>query len=439
MKNEAAVEEHRGDDPGDANAQPEVELPPPPASEAAPEPSAKSAELDPVAKPSAESELAASLAVPDADAKPIEPDADAKSDASRSARRERRDVDARPTFSLRPIRLVAILAVVTTLVARGALPALRGSVVGISDLIDSVDVISGTLSQLLAFVLVGLIMTELWDVARAHATLALKLLLIVLCPPLMIAAVFSVVIPSPPAEMSMGLAAVAGTLLAVLGIDAARESTTRAAAWVPMLVGVASTIRGGGAFIADHTQEAARDVDSITRAFTMARISATVAFVLAGLALVLSTVWLVRHDRKLYGVRALIAIVASLFLTRVATTAIDDATPTWQVVVRRATQELVTRPAPHIPDAMIIFGVILPIALSIALLTLRRAVPAIASALAMLALVGPTAEIPLLALVGVAGALALWLASKDPRGVWAALAAAKPMAPPSPPAPPAKP
>ncbi|HTJ83558.1 MAG TPA: hypothetical protein VL400_17685, partial [Polyangiaceae bacterium] len=343
--------------------------------------------------------------------------------------RPRRGSDVLPLFSLRPIRFVALLAVVTMVVARGVLPALRGAVVGISELIDSIDVVAGTLSQLLAFVLVGLIATELWDVARARSSLGLKVTTIVLCPPLVVVAILSVAMTRPPAEMSLALSAVAGTLVAVLGLDAAREPSTRSAAWIPVLVGVASTIRGGGAYIAERSQELARDVESISRAFAFARVGATVAAALAGIALILGLVWLARHDRRLYGVRALLAVGISLLVSRAAATAIDDTTATWQVVTRRAAQELLTRPTPHLPEAVLVFAAVLPVALAIALLTLRRAVPAITSSIAMMVLVGPSADIPLLSLVAIAGVLALWLASKDPRGVWAALQAAKPMAP----------
>ncbi len=336
----------------------------------------------------------------------------------------RPESSVRPLFSLRPIRFVALLAVVTMIVARGVLPALRGAVVGISDFIDSVDLLSGTLSQLLAFVLVGLIATELWDLAQTRASLVLRAAAIVLCPPLVLATIFTVAMTRPPAIMSLGLSAVAGSLVVVFGLDAAREPSTRGAAWVPILVGFSSMVRGGGAFVAEQAQSAARDVESISRAFTVARVSATAAFAIAAIGVVVGLVWLARHERRFLPIRTGLVIVGALLLTQVAAQAIDDTTPTWQVVARRATQELLSRPPPYLPEWVRVLGAVLPVLLAFGLLSLRRAVPAVLSAVAMLVLVGPTAEVPILSLVAVSAALALWLSSRDPRGVWAALVSA---------------
>lgn len=327
---------------------------------------------------------------------------------------------ALPMFGLRPVWMVALTAVVATIFGRAIIPALRGAVIGISDFIDRADLIVGTLSLFLAFLLGGSIAGLAFELARSRLALSARTLAVVVSVPVVVSATLSMLLRLPPLA-SLGLTASASTLAIALGLEAMREKSTRRAALVPCLIGLASLLRGVGAFAADHAATVGRDVDSIVSAYELARIVATASLALWGIALVVTATWLAQQEWRFFGARTLVVVLATVILTRAASAPVDDLTPIWQVVARRAAQGLLTRPPPHVPDWVAMGIAIFAPLLAAALLTLRRVVTAISGGLALVVLVGGSAEVPILAMCLIAGTIALVLAGRDPRGVWAAL------------------
>lgn len=327
---------------------------------------------------------------------------------------------ALPMFGLRPVWAVALTAVLATIFGRAVIPALRGAVMGISDFIDSADTIVGTITLFLALILAATIAGLVFELVRSRVALSARVMAVVIALPIVLASSLSVALRLP-AIMSLGLAVGSGTLAIALGMEAMREKSTRRAGIVPCWVGFGSLLRGVGAFAAEHAATQGRDVESIVSAYELARILATAGLAMWGIALVIAASWLAQQEWKLYGARTLVVVLATVVLTRAASAPVDDLTPIWQVVARRGAQSLLTRPPPHVPDWVSMAIAIAAPLLATALLTLRKVVTAVSGGLALIILVGASAEIPILAMCLIAGSIALVLAGRDPRGVWAAL------------------
>jgi hypothetical protein len=316
----------------------------------------------------------------------------------------------------------AIVALVVMVASRALLPGLRGSVVGISDLIDAGDFVTAAASQLLAVLLLALLFGLGFELARSRAPIALRVVVPLLGGVASLAAMGAVTLQRAPLLLVSVLCFGTSTLAIVAGLDAIRRPEVGLAALCPILVGIGSLVRGIGAFVADLAGELAKDVESILGAWSFGRTLATASLGLAGLGGVAALVWLVLRARRAGVVIVAVVAVSAAMVALAASSTPDDLEAGAVVVARRAVQNLLTRPPPlgpgWLPMAAAAFA---PLAAT-GLLAARRWVTApVTGGLALCVVAGNSADVPLLGLGLACGALALCVYGRDPRGTFAAL------------------
>ena len=319
---------------------------------------------------------------------------------------------------------VASFVLFAAIASRALLPGLRGSIVGISGLIDVADSGLGVVAQLTAILLLSMTVVLTVQIVRARAPLFLKLLTIFFVG-LSFFGTFGAMVTSRSPELVMGVTCLASSSLAIgMGLHAFRVPEVGFVAAAPILVGVASLVRVIGALVADAAAELRVSLDAIVGAFHFATVLATISFGLAALALGVTTVWLSRRSgwggRAVVGLFLVLAIVGAWL----AATPSDDLDSPVVVVVRRAVHALLTRPAPLLPPVLPMALVLAAPLVSFAALSVRSGPPVLHAAVALSVLAGDAADIPILGLALGCGAVGLGAFAVDPRGVARMLARA---------------
>jgi hypothetical protein len=86
-------------------------------------------------------------------------------------------------------------------------------------------------------------------------------------------------------------------------------------------------------------------------------------------------------------------------------------------------EQLTPRPWPAVPSALLWAQAAIAPVLALATLTVRREIPALLAALALVLLVPGTADVPMLGLCLFLSSVSLALVVRDSKGVWASLEA----------------
>jgi len=328
-------------------------------------------------------------------------------------------IDAPLLFALRPVRALAIVACASALVAGALVPALHGWIVGISNFIDHADLVAEALSQAFALFLVFAAAALLLQLIKSRAPIALRAVGMLLGSLATFAVLSSVGVARMPMLLHVVVCLCASATALVFGADATLRGGY--AGLVPVAVGLASLLRGVGAYLAEVAADDRRDLERIRTSFETAQLLATVAAALAVLAAGCGLVWLVRRERR-RGIAAILSVLAvSLLLAQRAAAPIDDLESAWSVLLRRVTQHLGTRPAPVMPSFFVALCAVLPVVAAFALATLPRRGRVFAAGMALALATGVSAEVPVLGLGLVIGALAMSIDRRDPQGVQAAL------------------
>jgi len=314
---------------------------------------------------------------------------------------------------------------VSALGSRALLPGLRGSVVGISELIDLADMALGLVAQLTAILLLGAVVWLVVHILRSRASLYLKLVTVFFVGLTLLGAIFSMLVSRPPIVVTAIMCFACSAVAVLHGLHAFREREVWLVGLTPVLAGVASSVRAVGAIVSDRAAELRVDVESVVGAFRFATVLATGSFVLAAGALVLVWVWLIRRSPRVGGVVVGVVVAAVVSIALAAASSPDDLEPTVLVVLRRAVGALLTRPAPLLPPFLPMALVVAAPLTAIAVMAARRAPARLAAAVALASLAGDAAEIPILGLALVCGALGIGVYALDPRGVFRALAEAR--------------
>jgi hypothetical protein len=101
-----------------------------------------------------------------------------------------------------------------------------------------------------------------------------------------------------------------------------------------------------------------------------------------------------------------------------------EGAPLWQLISYRAVQRLLAPPQPFVwPPYRYLLETFAPL-LALVAIVVRRQIPAIMGALALVLLARPATDVPLAALAVTLAALTAPLAAKDDKGMWAVLMAA---------------
>lgn len=320
---------------------------------------------------------------------------------------------------------VAVFAVVSVLASRALLPGLRGSVVGISSLIDAADSTLGILTQMTAILLLATALILTTQVVRSRAPLALKLLNVFFVGLGFFGTFAAMIISRAPTFVMASTCFAQSGLAIVMGLYAFRREEVGFIAFAPVLVGTASLIRMIGAVVSDTAAEVGADLESIVGAFHFATVLATVSFALALAAVIVVWAWLIQRSRKAGAGIVGALVVACVAGALLAAAPADDLDTIVVVVVRRGVNALLTRPAPLVPAAGPMLLVIGAPLTALAVLICRRAPAELAAAVALTVLAGDAADIPILGLTLACGAVGLGAYAVDPRGVALLLARAE--------------
>lgn len=329
--------------------------------------------------------------------------------------------EGRPLLvALRPLRALAVFACLVFVFARGVAPALQGAFVGVSEWIDLADLTASALTQSLALFVVLAVGALTLQLLRARAPLWLRLVGVSLSTLAVFAAITTIGVARMPAAINAAVAVSATLVALVFGVDAVRSAGLVGV--VPVAVGLASLTRGVGAFIAERALAQRRDVESMRAAFHLAQVLSTVALFLLGLGFACALVVAFRRGAARLRAALGLGVTATLALgLRAASGLATDETP-WGFLARRSVERLHVLPAPLAPSLAV--GLV-TVASPLVALALAAGAPrderGQLGALALLVLAGASAEVPILGLCLVAGALGLALDRRDPNGVQAAV------------------
>jgi len=216
---------------------------------------------------------------------------------------------------------------------------------------------------------------------------------------------------------SSAVVGVGAALLAVIAAwDVRRVPIARAFALALGLVGVAALVRMGSIGLAVMAGERAS-----AQLAGVARVAATGSFVLDASVLIIAMAILAAGSRKLTSPLTAVSLFLALVATRYALAGTADDAGTASLLLRRAAERLLTRPDPFGPVGLRVFVAALSVFIAIGALLARGRIPAFMGALSLLLVARGSPDMPLGALLLVVASLSLALASKDERGVWAAL------------------
>ena len=312
-------------------------------------------------------------------------------------------------------RWVALGVVLVTVLARGLAPAFHGFAVGYDRLTDRVEFVAEVATQLGTFVLVSLVVGLVVEVARSRAPIALRIVAIILTA-LGLLMVASSVGSDRAALLLLLVTCVAASSLAILcGVDAARQP---AAGWLgaaPIVAGVASSLRGVAVLVADRAALLPR-----TEGVEGARVLATIAFGLHAVVIAIALVWLTTRRRIELWVGAGLVVVLSA-LAAWAFTGERGSAGHLFLLLKLGVGNLLSLPVPLVPVSAEVGLTVASVLVALLAVTARKQVPALVASLGLVCLVGPSAEVPVYALALLAGSLGFTLASRDARGVWAAI------------------
>jgi hypothetical protein len=327
------------------------------------------------------------------------------------------------------VRPLAALAVLATLLGRMIAPAAAGIAVGAGKLVRALELTGGALSQLFAVASIVVAMALLGAFARSEAPYGLRVGAI-LAASFVILIVLNATVQRVP-DLSSALIAVIAALLALgAAWDARRAPFARPVALALGLVGLGALARLGGVALAIRAADGPRPALA-----GPARGFATAGFVIDGLAVLIAVAALAARGKPrdpkgddgnpspLARPATILALVVAFLLTRQALAGGGEDATAFDVLLRRALDRLLPRPAPLLPVPAQIFAAALSLVAAISALIARRDVPALSGALALVLVARSAPDAPLGALSLVIAAFSVALAARDDRGLWAAILA----------------
>lgn len=322
---------------------------------------------------------------------------------------------------LRWTRPLAALAVVAMLLARAVLPALLGSAVGLGSVIRVLQEVSNLVSVLAALCAAILAVLEVLLLQRQRAGMVLQIAAVAVTGCVLMLGLVGVVTRVP--ATGKAVIGVASAALAVLvAWDAMRVPFARMAGAALGAVGVGALLRLGAVALVPLTREAvSAGATPPLLGPGVPRLVATLAFALEVIALLFTFAWLGARSKKLTSPVTITVLVVAFLITSQALVAPTEGEGLTLITLRRAVEQLLTRPQPFGPRAALAFvAVVAPIA-ALAALLVRSPVPALGAVIALAMVARGATEMPMGALAMVLAAATLALASRDQRGLWAGL------------------
>ncbi len=308
---------------------------------------------------------------------------------------------------------IALYACLSMLLARALVPAMQGWLVGMSRLVDAAEIVATTASYALALVFVASLVALQLLLLRGRAPVGLRLTGVFLTSTSLLTLLTTITLPRLPSLVHMVIAGAACLAGLVFGADATRRGGL--VGLVPATVGLASALRTFGAYQADQALSERHDLATMNLAFHNAQMLTTIASGFLLVAVLVAMVAMFRVDKRRTVAGFALALTVSLVVAWYVTKPVDDGDGPAAVLLRRFGQEMMTRP-PALFDgaAAALMAVLVPLVGLVALGAGGRKVPAISGAVALSLLAGASAEVPLLALALIVGALSLAIDRRDP-------------------------
>lgn len=317
------------------------------------------------------------------------------------------------TSALAFVRPIAIFAVVVVLLGRAFGPSLRGLAVGLGKLAERIELSGAILSQ--AFLILGTIAS-------------LGLVLSILRTPISGVVRFVVIsggglvtlatLLSMATRMPEGTLLLSASLTCLLALAAAwstwRIPFARASSIILGFIGIGAVMRIIAIVIAAQERTAIRHV---------ARHVSTVGLVMDGLAMAVAVGFVSSTNRKrsLSSPTTFIALGAALIAMRLAIGGASEEAGMASVLFDRAARALALRPEPWGSSALVSFFAFSAPFLAIAVLVTPTLTPALSGAIALALLAHGAPDVPLCGLMLAMASVATILASRDHRGIWAAI------------------
>lgn len=304
------------------------------------------------------------------------------------------------------LRVVAVLALVATVIARGLAPALPGSAAGIAGWIHASDTASMLLSQLLV-VSGALVVFRLLIRTLRHGELGVvyRLLAVPLGAAALTIIMAAAQAPARPA-MSLGLAVITSVMAIAATFPTLAAPRTRAAGFVLGVVGTASFVHVLARMLALRASEQA-----LASLFTMAQSVSTLSFVLDVASIALVAVWLGARNRSRATAVAVVLVGVSALVAWGAMRGSGDNASLWEVLASRSLAGMTQGPAPLVLVPLRYSVGILALLAAAAVLAVPGRNPAVQALFALALLARTSTDIPLCALCLVIAALLGPLAS----------------------------
>ncbi len=325
------------------------------------------------------------------------------------------------------IRPMAVLALLATVIAQSVAPAIKGVAMGMGRVIDGIDVAAGIVSHLLAIATTALAIGLILLIARDRKiNILVRILLIAQTAVILILGV-------PAARFRLSAFAcffiglVACGLALVSSLEGMRQPRSRAPGLVLAVTTIAALLRMIPAAILSLSEPARAESFQ-----PLASLLASVSAVVFGAAVFMTLAWLAARGRRLVAPVSTIVLAASMVLTWGALRGEKPDAPAWTLFLSRAMTELVPDPTTLLPQFVVFFIAALAPLTAVAAISSRRQIPAVLGALALTVTAGSAPDVPGRALILALASLSVVLASRDDRGMWAALIG-RPLAPNPPP------
>lgn len=311
---------------------------------------------------------------------------------------------------------LAAFAVLAVSVAHGIAPALQGAVVGVSDVIDAIDSVGATLTQLLFVWLIGVALGLVSAWVQSRGPFVLKLLAIALAVPLTLVVFASMALPRTPPIFHLVVGTLSGTASLVFGLDALLRRQLLGT--VPLGVGLASMLRGWSSFASELTMDSHRDLVAMTTSYSWARVFSTVAHVVLALALLFAVAAAARWSPRrglVVGLTTLATFLGTWQVARIPPAEIESLAA---LLLARLAQCLSSLPPTLLPTGIDQSVSVLPVLVStLTLAVAPRSDRPVAAAAALCLATSVNAEVPVLALCLLVGSMSLALAARDPHEV----------------------
>ena len=319
--------------------------------------------------------------------------------------------------AMRPLAAFGLLA---TLLGRALAPALAGSGLGGSSVVQGVVRAGTVTSQIFALAAMMVAILAVLAVSRSRLHVVIRVGALALGGFAVLPTVWALHQPVP--DLSAALVGGSAALLALVATPSAlRAPFARGPALVVGLVALGGALRLGAVGLA--IQAAA---PGWLRLAPAANVAATAAFLSDTLALVTAVGWIAARSQRLSSPVSMVLLAVALLCTRQALAGRADDLRPLDVMLWRAAARLTSRPEPAFPMAFQVFVAFLgPLVAAAALLARgTRGVAPFGAAVALALCARGSVEMPPCALMLMVAALGLALSTRDGRGVWAAIDAA---------------